>query len=79
MNKLTGMMSVKVCFMIIDENLLLQYGATYESHKKGEFLFFEGQFPYFYFQIVYGTVELKSVRDMYAITYHKYSIGQLLW
>lgn len=46
--------------MIIDENLLLKYGADYEYYDSKDIIFHEGDQPRFYYQIVKGTVELGS-------------------
>ncbi|WP_370899668.1 Crp/Fnr family transcriptional regulator [Chryseobacterium gossypii] len=49
--------------MIIDENLLLEYGAKYENYKADEIIFRAGSLPKFYFQIVKGTVELSNYHE----------------
>lgn len=46
--------------MIIDENLLLKYGADYEYYDSKDIIFHEGDQPRFYYQIVKGTIELGS-------------------
>lgn len=38
--------------MIIDENLLLKYGADYEYYNSNDIIFKEGDQPKFYYQIV---------------------------
>jgi CRP-like cAMP-binding protein len=62
--------------MIINEKLLLDYGATYQSYKKNDFIFCEGHFPYFYFQIAYGIVVLKNVSQTNDVTFRTYSTGE---
>ncbi|KAA0129794.1 Crp/Fnr family transcriptional regulator [Chryseobacterium sp. SN22] len=49
--------------MIISEDLLLAYGADYETYKVHEVIFHEGNLPKFYFQIVSGVVELKNYHE----------------
>lgn len=49
--------------MIIDENLLLQYGADYENYCSNEIIFHEGEQPRFYYQIIKGIIELGSYHD----------------
>lgn len=46
--------------MIISEDLLLAYGAEYETYDVNETIFHEGNLPKFYFQIVSGIVELNN-------------------
>ncbi|UZT99077.1 Crp/Fnr family transcriptional regulator [Chryseobacterium fluminis] len=49
--------------MIIDENLLLQYGANYEKYNCNDLIFHEGDQPRFYYQIVKGTIEVSNYHD----------------
>lgn len=42
--------------MQIDNNILITYGAVAKRYKKGEFIYSEGEFPHFYFQIIEGEV-----------------------
>ena len=49
--------------MLISEEMLLAYGATYENYNPQDMIFTEGSIPRFYFQIVTGTVELKNYRE----------------
>lgn len=49
--------------MIISEDLLLAYGASYETYEINEVIFHEGSVPKFYFQIVTGIVELNNYHE----------------
>ncbi|WP_430827307.1 Crp/Fnr family transcriptional regulator [Chryseobacterium indologenes] len=49
--------------MLISEEMLLAYGATYENYNPQDMIFTEGSMPKFYFQIVTGTVELNNYRE----------------
>ncbi|MBT2621240.1 Crp/Fnr family transcriptional regulator [Chryseobacterium sp. ISL-6] len=49
--------------MIINEELLLANGAEYEVYNTNDIIFHEGDRPQYYFQIVYGTVELNNYRE----------------
>jgi len=49
--------------MIIDESLLLENGAVYEDYPAKEFIYEMGGIPYYYFQIVKGTVELNNYHE----------------
>lgn len=49
--------------MIISEDLLVAYGAEYETYKPGHVIFHEDTAPRFYFQIVSGTVELNNYHE----------------
>jgi CRP-like cAMP-binding protein len=49
--------------MIISEDLLLAYGAFYETYKVNETIFYEGNMPKYYFQIASGIVELNNYHD----------------
>ncbi|GAB0157161.1 hypothetical protein CHRYSEOSP005_24310 [Chryseobacterium sp. Alg-005] len=47
--------------MIINEDLLLAHGATYEDYNPNDFIFAEGSSPKYFFQTISGTVELNSI------------------
>lgn len=49
--------------MIISEDLLLAYGANYETFEMNETIFYEGNLPKFYFQIINGIVELNNYHE----------------
>jgi len=49
--------------MILNEDLLLKYGADFSDFHSGETIFSEGSVPNFYFQVVAGTVGLKNLSD----------------
>ncbi|TZF98467.1 Crp/Fnr family transcriptional regulator (plasmid) [Chryseobacterium panacisoli] len=49
--------------MIISEDLLLAYGANYESFEANQTIFHEGNLPKFYYQIINGIVELSNYHE----------------
>lgn len=49
--------------MIINEDLLLEYGAQHVSFDVNQEIFQEGQHARFYYQITKGTVELTNYND----------------
>jgi len=49
--------------MIINENVLLDYGAVYDDFFAGHTIFNEGGIPKYYYQIVKGTVELNNYHE----------------
>lgn len=49
--------------MIISEDLLLAYGAEYETYRLSQIIFQEAAMPRFYFQIVSGIVELNNYHE----------------
>lgn len=49
--------------MIISEDLLLAYGANYESFEANQTIFHEGNLPKFYYQIINGIVELNNYHE----------------
>lgn len=63
--------------MIISEDLLLAYGANYETYEINDTIFHEGNLPKFYFQIVTGVVELNNYHeDGKEFTQNILSLGQ---
>lgn len=48
---------------VIDSNLLIVYGGVFKSYKKDEFIFREGDYPLFYYQIISGRIKMMSERD----------------
>ena len=67
--------------MIISEDLLLAYGANYETYEVNETIFHEGNLPKFYFQIVSGIVELNNYHEdgkefIQNILYEGQSLGE---
>lgn len=50
-------------FTVIDENILLQAGAEIKHYKKKEFIFLEGNHPYFFYQIKRGKIKLNNYTD----------------
>lgn len=48
---------------IIDENLLLQFGASLKSYPKGTIIFHEGGVAKYYFQIQSGEVKMNNFNE----------------
>ncbi|MDR2238584.1 MAG: Crp/Fnr family transcriptional regulator [Chryseobacterium sp.] len=48
---------------MINEDLLLAFGANYETFEMNQTIFNEGNSPKFYFQIIHGIVELNNYHD----------------
>ncbi len=46
---------------MIPEKILLKRGATIRKIKKNENIFFEGDRPYFFYQVMNGTVKMVSI------------------
>lgn len=44
--------------MLIDADILITWGAVAKKFKKGDFIFHEGDYPRFYYQILEGTVKM---------------------
>ncbi|SEH29923.1 Crp/Fnr family transcriptional regulator [Chryseobacterium culicis] len=49
--------------MIIKEEILLANGATFEEYSNNDTIFSESDKPQYYFQIIYGTVELNNYHE----------------
>ena len=66
---------------MIDENLLLQSGATLEHYPAKELIYSKGSLPRFYYQIFSGSIELNDdspdgAEFTYEILYTGQSIGE---
>lgn len=48
---------------MIDETLLLEFGAHYLSFKKGEMLFEEGDTAKYFYQIISGEIKMNNFND----------------
>lgn len=48
---------------MIKEELLKKYGAVYKQLEKGQLLFYEGDTPVFYYQIVDGTIKMNNYNE----------------
>ena len=48
---------------MIPEKLLLERGGSFRKYKKNESIFFEGNIPAFYYQIVSGSIKMVSVSE----------------
>ncbi|MFA4867699.1 MAG: Crp/Fnr family transcriptional regulator [Pedobacter sp.] len=48
---------------MIDEKLLIQFGARLATFNKGEILFSQGDTPRYYFQILNGEVKMNNFND----------------
>lgn len=63
--------------MLISEDLLLKYGASYEFFDINQIIFSEGYAPKFYYQISTGSVELNNYHeDGKEFTHDIFSDGQ---
>ncbi len=49
--------------MVIEENILYSMGASTKTYEPAEFIFQEGDWPAFYYQIVHGEVKLNNYND----------------
>ncbi len=48
---------------MVDEDLLIQFGARLATFNKGEILFDQGDMPRYYFQILSGEVKMNNFND----------------
>lgn len=48
---------------MIDENFLMDKGATLRKYKKDQCIFYEGDKGMYYFQIIEGSIKMVSVND----------------
>lgn len=48
---------------MIQKDLLFARGGTFQKYKKNECIFFEGDTPVFYFQVVEGSVRIVNVNE----------------
>ncbi len=48
---------------MIDEQILLDHGASIKKYKKGEFIFKQGDTARYYFQIISGVVKINNYND----------------
>ncbi|WP_407521864.1 Crp/Fnr family transcriptional regulator [Lacibacter sp. MH-610] len=48
---------------IINTDLLLAWGATFHNYPKGHVLFYEGDFAYFYYQVVEGRIKMVNCNE----------------
>jgi CRP-like cAMP-binding protein len=48
---------------MIKEDILLKFGACKMTYKKGDFLFNEGDYPKFFYQILSGSVKMNNFND----------------
>jgi CRP-like cAMP-binding protein len=48
---------------MIQQDLLLAWGGTFRKFEKNQPVFFEGDKPLFYYQVVEGTVRMANVND----------------
>ncbi|MCA6067755.1 Crp/Fnr family transcriptional regulator [Chryseobacterium sp. RG1] len=63
--------------MVIDENILLKYGAIYQHYTAKEIIFSRGDNPMAYLQISKGTVDLNNYHeDGKEFTLNIFSVGQ---
>lgn len=48
---------------MIDEKILWEFGAVEKRLTKGETLFFEGELPVFYYQVLSGTMKMNNYNE----------------
>jgi len=48
---------------MIQQDLLLAWGGTFRKYEKNQPIFFEGDKPLFYFQVMEGSVRMANVND----------------
>jgi len=48
---------------MIPQKLLLDKGGTFRKYKKNQSIFFEGNMPGFYYQIVNGSIKMVSINE----------------
>ena len=48
---------------MVQKDLLLTRGGTFQKYKKNECIFFEGDIPVFYFQVIEGSVRIVNVNE----------------
>lgn len=48
---------------MIDEELLMHFGAKLKGFDKGEVVFLEGEMPRYYFQILKGAIKMNNFND----------------
>lgn len=62
--------------MQIDTDILITWGAVAKKFKKGDFIFHEGDYPRFYYQIMDGTVKMFNTNlDGKEFTQSEFKIG----
>jgi CRP-like cAMP-binding protein len=49
--------------MVIDKFYLISAGAEFREYKSGEFIFYEGDPPLYYYQIIEGRVKLNNFME----------------
>ena len=48
---------------MIQQDLLLAWGGTFRKYEKNQPIFFEGNKPLFYYQVMEGTVRMANIND----------------
>ncbi|QEC65777.1 Crp/Fnr family transcriptional regulator [Panacibacter ginsenosidivorans] len=48
---------------MIQQDLLLAWGGTFRKYEKNQPIFFEGDKPLFYYQVMEGTVRMANIND----------------
>src|SRR5438067_429319 len=46
---------------MLKQDLLLAWGATFKKYKKDQCIFFQGDTPLFYFEVVEGSVRMANI------------------
>lgn len=49
--------------IMIENDILLTWGAVAKKYKKGEFIFYEGEVPHFYYQLIDGKVKIFNINE----------------
>lgn len=49
--------------MVIDENILISAGAETRHYSPSETIFFEGDIPNYYYQIIKGEIKLNNYNE----------------
>lgn len=48
-------------FLVIPQALLLSHGATFKKYKKDQFIFTEGDYPFFCYEVAEGSVRMVNI------------------
>lgn len=63
--------------MFIDEEILKASGGVFKKHKKGEYIFHEGDHPVFFFQIAEGCIKMFNTNaDGKEFTQSEFKVGE---
>jgi len=63
--------------MFIENDILITWGAIAKKYKKGEFIFYEGEFSHFFYQLIVGKVKMFNTNyDGREFTQAEFVAGQ---